>query len=371
MDYQDRLDKMQETWSNNKDTAPQKVPNGVYDMQLTLAELVETSGGKLQCSREHIIIEGDFDGENLPDRMFMEGNNEENTAKSMFYFNKWITTCGFESPATAAEIPDTIANMAAAMPRVRGYVKTDEMGFIRITVQKLLDDVVEEAPARPPAATPAKTGAMETPRKLKLIEFALQAKIAVTETMSEEEISFAITQAGAWNKADLTTEEAALLEGIGATFTEEAAAKAPPAKAPPAKTPPAKDTLETELEEFAKTYNVSVEGLKDFDWNAAEDLSETDKDLLQRAGLLEGSTPPEEEKAPEDPDAEAIAALRKFAESYEIPKEVPEGCKLATAVKNLNAYTWEEKDLTKAQAKLLTDNGVEVKPKKKAAPKKK
>lgn len=161
MNFKDRLSKMQSNWNSSKaqyatQFGGEKVPAGVYIVQLHSAKLAETKESqKLYIRRQHVIMEGDYKGVAVFDNMFIE-----NEMGAMF-FRQWIDLCGFEAPDDPTELEELITEISKTSPVAKVNVKHNK-DFTNVQYVEVLEDedvpadVEEPEPAPEPATKPAK-----------------------------------------------------------------------------------------------------------------------------------------------------------------------------------------------------------------------
>ncbi|NIP40486.1 MAG: hypothetical protein GTN39_03120 [Candidatus Aenigmarchaeota archaeon] len=131
-EFEKRLNKMNDDWKDGKDTPPGP-PDGTYAFQLQKAELREAqSSGKLYIAREHLVIDGEYEGEVVRDMMSLE------TDRGPYYIAKWIEKMGYEAPDKAKDIPDTLEAIQNDAPTYTGSIKHSG-DFINVRVMEVLE----------------------------------------------------------------------------------------------------------------------------------------------------------------------------------------------------------------------------------------
>ncbi len=270
--FKNRLNAMQKTWDTNRDPQP-SIPAGRYTMQLQNAELSENSNGKLQIHTENLVIDGEYSGEVAHD--FLQLENEI----GMQFTARWIEAMGYDVPDDMSEIEEIVASIAEAAPTFQGKVKVSK-GFTNVQVLEILDpgeapepgeDVkgkkvevdegdevaFEDEDGNALTGTVTKVdddgnvdvdvdgevyeveaGDYEPSEKKEdesgddelgeLIAFAQSQDIDVDDDDDVDSVTEKISEFE-WDKKELTEEEVALLESIGAKFTK-AKPKAKPKK---------------------------------------------------------------------------------------------------------------------------------------------
>jgi hypothetical protein len=113
-------------------------------MQLQNAELGESqSSNKLQIHREHLILEGECQGQVLHDYLQLE------TEMGPRFVSRWIEMMGFTPPDDPQQLEDVVAAIANAAPTYQAQVKVSG-DFTNVNIRKLLS--AAEAPPAPVAA---------------------------------------------------------------------------------------------------------------------------------------------------------------------------------------------------------------------------
>lgn len=139
-DFEKKLDEMNQNWGEGKDTPPGP-PDGTYAMQLQNCEIREAqTSGKLYIAREHLVIDGEFEGEVVRDMMSLE------TDRGPYFISRWIDQMGYESPDKASDLPETLEAIKNDAPTYTASLKHSG-DFINVRVQEVLDSGKE--PAKP------------------------------------------------------------------------------------------------------------------------------------------------------------------------------------------------------------------------------
>jgi len=131
-----RLQEMNEHWKDGKDKSVFKVQDGVYQMQLMKAEIKTSQKGNLYIAREHLILEGEFEGEIVRDIMSLE------TDRGPTFVARWIQQCGVEVPDDLTDLDTTIETIAENHPIVEASVKTDG-DFQNVNVRNVVEESAE------------------------------------------------------------------------------------------------------------------------------------------------------------------------------------------------------------------------------------
>jgi hypothetical protein len=146
-DFANRLAAMNQSWSERGKSGA-SVPPGIYTMLLQSAELGESqSSNKLQIHREHLILEGEYQGQVIHDYLQLE------TEMGPRFVSRWIELMGFTPPDDPQQLEDVVAAIAAAAPTYQAQVKVSG-DFTNVNIRKLLS-----AAEAPPAPTPAPVAA--------------------------------------------------------------------------------------------------------------------------------------------------------------------------------------------------------------------
>lgn len=143
-EFKERLAAMGDAWTTGKDAAI-GIPAGMYKMQLQAAFIAESSNGNLMIKREHLILEGEHEGEVAYDQLMLE------TEQGPRWVSRWMGQMGFEAPSSPAEIAETVAAIEEAAPVYMGKVTKSE-DFTNVRIQEVLEttaDRPETAPERP------------------------------------------------------------------------------------------------------------------------------------------------------------------------------------------------------------------------------
>lgn len=150
-EFANRLAAMNTSWSERGKSGA-SVPPGIYTMQLQNAELGESqSSNKLQIHREHLILEGEFQGQVLHDYLQLE------TEMGPRFVSRWIEMMGFTPPDDPQQLEDVVAAIANAAPTYQAQVKVSG-DFTNVNIRKLLSAAPVSAVVRPtsgPVTSPA------------------------------------------------------------------------------------------------------------------------------------------------------------------------------------------------------------------------
>ena len=107
------------------------VDDGVYMMQITVAELGESQAGRLQIHWGYTVLEGEYAGETVHDWDGLESEN------NLFHVQRKLARLGYDVPDDPSELEDVIVAIAEAQPVVKGKVKTKDE-FTHVYVNKLI-----------------------------------------------------------------------------------------------------------------------------------------------------------------------------------------------------------------------------------------
>ena len=111
-----------------------KIPEGVYRAQLQNAVLCQSkASGNWQIKREHLILNGEQQGQVLYDYMQLQ------TAKGPYFVAQWIRKMGFEVPANPLDIEDTVDAIKGAAAVVQLEV-VHSGDFVNGRVLEVLED---------------------------------------------------------------------------------------------------------------------------------------------------------------------------------------------------------------------------------------
>jgi hypothetical protein len=242
---QDRLAEMDASYKENRNKAP-GVPDDLYTMRLQSAELVMTEKGMLRIKLEHLVCDGAYAGEVLKDGINCEGHEN-----SWYYVSQWIRKMGYEPPASTKQLEEVIAAIVEESPCYTAKVVTNG-DFKNVRIQRLVDaprtttaakskskatakskkDEEEEAPAPVAPASTAKRKKKEVePEESKGVSDADLAEFMSAQGMEEyqdgmesSDMINAINEYE-WEEKDLTPDELALLNSIGATVLKKVGKK--------------------------------------------------------------------------------------------------------------------------------------------------
>jgi hypothetical protein len=149
MSFKERLAAMQDAYAAGKDQAG-GIPDGVYTMQLQSAVLQESSSGRMMVHREHIVLEGEYQGEVVHDFIVLD------TEFGPRQFAEWCRIMGFDAPEQAADIEDVVAAIALKAPQYQAAVKKSRDSDLRnVRIRQLIETGETAKPMPKPAAKPA------------------------------------------------------------------------------------------------------------------------------------------------------------------------------------------------------------------------
>lgn len=359
--FKERLEAMNETWSQRKDANVGGVAPGTYNARLQSAVLGMNSKDEMQAVVEYLVMEGEQAGNVARDYMQLE------TEKGPAFFRKFLEMLGYECPDDPKEIEDLLAQITASAPAVKIKVtprKDSDFTNLRL-LRRLDDDDVPAVPVNetadhgndddydPDADADAAQESAEAGESsesdgdsdgdaITRIDFAALQTFCEGYGIEGVDESNAKDQLGGfdWDANTLTPEEAELLHAVGVTVKnyKPKPAPAPVKKTPPAKTPPpATPAKATPPQKTAPAPATT---------GKAAPPKKTPASAAPAA--------PSEEKLVED--------AKKFCGEYGV-----DFGKTRTSQgfgKLLGEYQWNAADVTPAEAKLLKALGVEVASKK-------
>lgn len=126
------LKSMKGTWDTAKE-GQIGVPSGKYQMQLQALTLTATSAGdKLMVKREHLIIDGEHDGEVAYDNLVLTEFGQAQLAE-------FIRKCGFEVPDDPEELPEVLTAISEQAPQYVATV-TSRDGFNNVRIDRMLEE---------------------------------------------------------------------------------------------------------------------------------------------------------------------------------------------------------------------------------------
>ncbi len=170
-DMKKRLAEMQDAWAVGKDKAI-GVPESIYKMQLQGAFIAESSNGNLMIKREHLILEGEQEGEVVYDQIMLQ------TEHGPRWVAKWMGQMGFEAPDDVSEVEETVKEIEEAAPIYMGkVVKKDDFDNVRI------QEVLETEATRPEGAIERGAGSEETTKD----DSGAEDELAVGDTVLYED----------------------------------------------------------------------------------------------------------------------------------------------------------------------------------------
>jgi len=180
-------------------------------MQLQNAELVESqTSGRLQIHREHLVLEGESQGEVVHDYMQLE------TDKGPFFIGMWLSRMGVEVPEEAEKLEEVLADLVQQAPMYTAKITISDGGFTNVRVLKKLESQMPEAEAEAEAEPEAEEESSDEVTT-KLLAFAQAQDLEVEENASAADLITAIT-AWDWAAAELTKDEIELLKSIEASI---------------------------------------------------------------------------------------------------------------------------------------------------------
>ena len=137
-----RLGQLKESWGAADEGFSQIKP-GLYLMQLQSAAVEESaSSGRMQIHREHLVREGEMEGEVIHDYMQIE------TELGPRFVKQWINMMGFDVPDDPTELEEVVAAISDAAPIYRAKV-TEKDGFTNVRIAKLLESGEEDEGPEP------------------------------------------------------------------------------------------------------------------------------------------------------------------------------------------------------------------------------
>lgn len=279
----DRLAAMQDAWAAGKD-APPGVPDGLYKFQLQDAKLTEAMTSKrLQVKREHLIIEGEFEGEVVRDQLGLE--SEEGPK----YVAAWIRQMGYEAPDDIATLEETVNAIAADNPIYTAQVRNKD-GFTNVYVRELVeataDKVKTGASSTPTKATSTKVKAKEEPTS----EFEVGSLVSFEDQGTEYQGSVV-----AINGDSAHVQDDSDPEGLYEVPLSLLVAREPDEVEEASASPEGADEALAAVLAFAQAHNIpevsdqdtvetAVASLNTYEWNKAELLPE-EQELLESVGV--------------------------------------------------------------------------------------
>lgn len=133
IDFRKRLKGTKKVWDAGR-AEQETLPNGIYTMQLQKCELRESKSGNLMILREHLVVEGEFDGEVATDFLHLE------TERGPYFVARFLEKVGFEAPDDPEEIADMVEQLNTDNPIYTAEVKTKEgSDFTNINIQRMLE----------------------------------------------------------------------------------------------------------------------------------------------------------------------------------------------------------------------------------------
>lgn len=154
--FAERLSGMKTTINESKNTydsmfAGVKIDPGQYIVRLQSAKIIETkSSGKLMIVREHIVVEGSWQGHVIRDYMNLE------SPMGMAFVRQWIDQCGYQFPdENPAELEDVIEAIANESFTCKAQVKQSG-DFINLTVLEIIEAAASTSQNEKKAEEPKK-----------------------------------------------------------------------------------------------------------------------------------------------------------------------------------------------------------------------
>lgn len=134
-----KLKALDDEYQSAKETAEDggqgRVPDGVYLLKVTGAELTASkSSGRPQVNWTFTVMSGEEKGESCYD---YDGLSTETNFE---FLVRRLTRLGIEPPETLAALPATLDEIMEAQPTFRGSVKTRD-GFTHVYVNRLVEDM--------------------------------------------------------------------------------------------------------------------------------------------------------------------------------------------------------------------------------------
>jgi len=215
-----KLKEMNKAWKTGKDSVS-GVPAGVYHMRLQGATVKLTSNKKLTVIREHLIVDGEFEGTVVTDFMNLEGE------MGAYFAAQFIDQLGYEIPEEPTEIPETIEAVVADAPEYIASVVHSE-GFTNVRFKELVESfgeaVVEEAEtSKKVNDNNTETSDLDLWRDAKLEElkvFCEAIDVELPDDATVDDIAEILKKGYDLSKEDYLPEEVELLESIGFEFME-------------------------------------------------------------------------------------------------------------------------------------------------------
>ena len=247
--FADKLKGMKQTWADSSSVYDStfggvKVDPGQYVARLQSAKIVESkTSGHLMIRREHVILEGQFQG------MIVYDNMNLSNAMGMSFVRRWIDQMGYEPPAVdkPEELEDIISAIVQESPTVKVAIKHSG-DFVNVSIIELLsassdtesakEAPKQEAPSR--KSHPEGTPSAEDKLADRLFAFCKAQDIA-TEKDDTCDILKERIREYSYPEKELTEEEKELFKDAGLEDAiEKPAPTPPPKKAEPARKPVSK-----------------------------------------------------------------------------------------------------------------------------------
>lgn len=130
--FKGKLKKMKKLWDDGKDSPP-GVPDGIYQMQLQACTLKESQNGKLYIAREHLVLEGEFEGEVVRDMISLE------TDQGPYYVAKFIDQMGYEVPEDVTDIPEVLETIENDASVYKASAKRSGE-FTNVRIQEIIEE---------------------------------------------------------------------------------------------------------------------------------------------------------------------------------------------------------------------------------------
>lgn len=118
------------------------LPDANYTVRIDSAVINHSKGsGRLQCSFELTVCEGEYAGRKLFKHDGIDG------AQSLSYMRTNLARLGVEWPASPDDLPDTLEDLCGTFAAVTA--KTKDNGIQNVYFNKALDSVVDESGSNP------------------------------------------------------------------------------------------------------------------------------------------------------------------------------------------------------------------------------
>jgi ribosomal protein L12E/L44/L45/RPP1/RPP2 len=249
--FSEKLKGMKKTWTDSSAEYDRvfggvKVDAGQYVARLQSAKIRESNtSGNMYIRREHVILEGQFQGMIVPDNMNLM------TAQSMSFVRRYIDQMGYECPPAdkPEELEDVLAAIVQEGPTCKIAVKHSG-DFTNVSIIEVLQPAGgEQAPAgdagasdtsdagaeaeqpRAQKSTPKGTPSAEDKLADKLFDFC-KAQDITTETDDTVDVLKERIREYSFPEKELTDEEKELFKEAGIEDVIERVKPEPPKKEP-------------------------------------------------------------------------------------------------------------------------------------------